>query len=145
MLQWILIGSLLETGVVIASCEEDSIIPVELGYHPELHDPIFFPETHPFMWANDSWFSQCKFYDKVEHYSAGFQGTIIPLLIGYKTGYWWLQDKAVVPTALTMAILWEVKDGFFSDGFSWKDMLASWVGIGIAWGLYRWCHEDESF
>ena len=127
-----------------------------------------------FIWAKDGWTTKCSMPDKLEHFNAGFMGTIALLLV-FKA--WW-----VIPVALVAAVLWEVKDAIYNpwnfpakarktmgvalrgllratpnsdlsralsrharatfpwhwlwgDGFSWRDMLASWVGVLVAWGL----------
>jgi len=102
-----------------------------------------------FIWAKDSWTSTCKTSDKLEHFNAGFMGTITLLVLWPQ---WWF---VWVPLAFVMAVLWEVKDALYNpdncqsenapwpwllhillgDGFSWRDMLCTWAGILVAWLL----------
>lgn len=37
--------------------------------------------------------------------------------------------------AWTGGFLWEIKDGFRADGFSWRDLVADTIGIGILWSI----------
>lgn len=95
--------------------------------------------------AHDTWTSRETIftktdllsYDKVQHFLGGFLFAI--LNIWFSIVFW---------------LLWEIKDGFISykkgyitnwpirynwggDGFSWRDLIASWLGVLIAVGL-KW-------
>lgn len=37
--------------------------------------------------------------------------------------------------AFACGLLWEIKDGFWNDGFSWKDLIADCIGIGVMWSI----------
>jgi len=98
-----------------------------------------------FLIANDTWTSRettftktgLMAYDKVQHFLGGFLFAI--LNVWFSIAFW---------------LLWEIKDGFISykkgyitnwpirynwggDGFSWRDLVASWIGALIAVGL-KW-------
>jgi len=88
-----------------------------------------------FRISNSSWDSNCGLIinDKAEHFIAGGliyaghrQNNVGPL-------------KAVLATSI-MAVLWEIKDGYFSyrehgimggEGFCWRDLLSSIAGAVI--------------
>ena len=92
--------------------------------------------------AKDSWTSKTDFphcfrgtvleHDKLQHLLGGvLMGFVAaPLLIG---GLF---------VALLAAVVWEIKDGYMyfetfgpwgGDGFSWRDMLATWAGSITGW------------
>ncbi len=90
-------------------------------------------------WKDDKWLSPhgaILHYDKMEHLLASaalaYVGTFfIPLLMA-----------CIV--ALLIGFLWEYKDGlmpyekygwFGGEGFSWKDLIADFVGIVIVFSL----------
>ena len=37
--------------------------------------------------------------------------------------------------ALLAGFLWEVKDGFREEGFSWRDLVADMIGVFALWGI----------
>ena len=86
----------------------------------------------PWRWANDEWWSG----DKLGHFLGGL---VSPLLLWAAFHLWrgWC-----VLGSLAFWWMWEVKDAWVrwedvgwlgGDGFSWRDGLASTVGVGIAW------------
>jgi hypothetical protein len=97
-----------------------------------------------FEFAKDTWLSKeytfartgILSYDKVQHFLGGFFFAL--LNIWFSIVFW---------------LLWEIKDGFISwkdgyitsfpirynwggDGFSWRDLVASWAGV-LIWVLIR--------
>ena len=86
----------------------------------------------PWRWAKDEWWKA----DKLGHFLGGLAS---PLLLWAVFGLWrgWC-----VLGSLAFWWLWEVKDAFVrwetwgwlgGDGFSWRDGVASTVGVWIAW------------
>ena len=81
-------------------------------------------------WNRDKWLSREGTlipFDKIEHFILGFLGIIIGiLLIG-------IHPEIIIIIGVIAAVGWEIKDGIFSYGFSWKDLIADVVGIGIGY------------
>ena len=75
-------------------------------------------------WADDSWFSQgglILVYDKLEHLLSAFVGMY--LLSRF------IKKRYAALICISASILWEVRDIFFADGFSWRDLTADLAGI----------------
>lgn len=104
-------------------------------------------------WARgDHWRTTAKTSDKLEHFVGGYTGTLPLLVLGDASGWPWLSDPVVVSSVVATAFLWEVKDAYYNpenfpsesekarpyhfvgDGFSWRDMVASWAGVAAAYG-----------
>ena len=109
--------------------------------------------TISWRWSRgDSWKTTARTSDKLEHFVGGYLGTLPLLVIGDASGWPWLSDPVVVSSVAGMAFLWEVKDAYYNpenfpserekarpyhfvgDGFSWRDMVASWAGVAAAYG-----------
>ncbi|MGB9590440.1 MAG: hypothetical protein ACPL68_06080 [Candidatus Hydrothermia bacterium] len=109
--------------------------------------------TIKWRWAKgDHWKTTAKMSDKIEHFVGGYLGTLPLLVIGDASGWPWLSDPVVVSSVASVAFLWEVKDAYYNpenfpsereqarpyhfvgDGFSWRDMVASWAGVAAAYG-----------
>ena len=105
-------------------------------------------------WARDGWLTTAVTSDKLAHFVGGYVGALTGLLAARRTGL--ASDGTVMASVGFAAFAWEVKDAFYNpenfpevkaerwpyhligDGFSWRDMLASWAGAALAYGFYRW-------
>ncbi len=104
-------------------------------------------------WAKgDHWKTTARMSDKIEHFVGGYIGTLPLLVLGDASGWPCLSDPVVVSSVVATAFLWEVKDAYYNpenfpserekarpyhfvgDGFSWRDMVASWAGVAAAYG-----------
>ena len=74
------------------------------------------------IFAKDKWLSKAETYDKLEHF-----GFWCLLYLGLER-FLFVPDIAMIG-ALILGILWEIKDIFRADGFSWKDLTADILGI----------------
>jgi len=86
-------------------------------------------------WSDDKWLSiqgSILYYDKIEH------ALTSAILAYFTTLYMPLLLACLV--VLFVGILWEIKDGYMyweeygwfgGEGFSWKDLIADFVGIVI--------------
>ena len=95
-----------------------------------------------FRWSEDSWFTKQGViikYDKIEH---AVLGGCLAVAV-YAISRSWISTFV---WSTTLNCLWEIKDGFLEwerfgwiggDGFSWKDFIASEVGILITMGFMR--------
>jgi hypothetical protein len=109
-------------------------------------------KTLKFVWAHkarpdgDPWTSTCPMPDKWEHFAAGYSLTLSALVLfaHIACSIW-----AIPLIALFLAILWEIKDAYLNpwngielpfhltgDGFSWKDMIASQLGVLVALSIF---------
>ena len=87
-----------------------------------------------FKFADDYWISK----DKRDH----FLGSALLVAVFYFLCYhfsWmcqtWAQKDIALFWALFCGFFWEVKDGFFTDGFSYKDLVADLLGAWAMWFL----------
>ncbi len=74
-------------------------------------------------WHEDKWLSKqgnILVYDKLEHFLLTLTGTVVGAFISVK----W-----AVIMVLLLGLAWEIRDGYFSHGFSWKDLLANLFGV----------------
>ena len=81
-------------------------------------------------WNEDMWLSKegsILKYDKLEHFLAAFLTVFAGILLLH------INPMAMVLIAVIVGVGWEIKDGFFSHGFSWKDLIADFAGIGIGY------------
>lgn len=81
-------------------------------------------------WNEDKWLSRegsILQYDKLEHFLAALLGVIAGILLLN------INLMVMVVIAVIAGVGWEIKDGFFSHGFSWKDLIADFAGIGIGY------------
>jgi len=93
-----------------------------------------------FRFAKDKWLSReytfaesgLLSYDKFQHFIGGFLFALINpvfsmifwFLWEVKDGFLrWEEDKYITN--------WPLKYNWGGDGFSWRDMLAAWLGAGI--------------
>lgn len=100
--------------------------------------PIKFKE-----WTKDLWLSTSGSYipyDKLEH-------LILAIILGAVLFYLFRNQPWWVPLAVfsLFAIGWEIRDGIvpyreqFIEGFSWKDLIADYIGYGLVWlGMRFW-------
>lgn len=86
-------------------------------------------------WNQDKWLSRegsVLPYDKLEH--------LILALLGVMGGV--LVLKISLPVTMifiaALGLAWEIKDGFYSHGFSGKDFLADIAGIAVGYALVQW-------
>lgn len=81
-------------------------------------------------WQEDKWLSREGTlipFDKLEHFLLGVLWALVAiLLLGIHPGI-------VMIIGLIAGIGWEIKDGLFSHGFSWKDLIADIAGIGTGY------------
>jgi len=80
------------------------------------------------QYAKDNFITRINFSDKFQHFGVCFSGMYI-LKIHFSLPFW-LMGLII----FTLGFLWEVKDSFYADGFSWRDLTADLLGI-IAAGL----------
>ena len=89
------------------------------------------PNTFKFLpWSRDHWLSRkgnILPYDKAEHFIRETVLTIFGLVI-------WGPFPWLIIVA-GFGIVYEIKDGFGSEGFSLKDMIANFCGIAAGTGL----------
>ncbi|MFZ5559293.1 MAG: hypothetical protein ACOZAL_00645 [Patescibacteria group bacterium] len=74
------------------------------------------------IFAKDSFLSKSCSFDKLEHFAYWCL-----LYLGLKR-FLFLPDMAMI-TAFILGFLWEIKDIFRADGFSWRDLLMDIAGI----------------
>ncbi|MGH1361990.1 MAG: hypothetical protein ACRBF0_00445 [Calditrichia bacterium] len=90
-------------------------------------------------WSEDHWLSRegkLLPWDKLEHFAIAFLGVFLGiLLLGVNV-------QLVLILAGVAGVAWEIKDGFVAyndagdiQGFSWKDIVADFAGIGLAYAL----------
>jgi len=75
-----------------------------------------------FQWAKDSWHSKFRTSDKWYHF---FGCALIFATL-------WIAGLPVVDCfflTLFAGVLVEIKDGFYADGFSWRDLIADTLGL----------------
>jgi hypothetical protein len=81
-------------------------------------------------WHEDKWLSREGTlipFDKLEHFILGLLGVLLGvLLLG-------ILPATMIIISVIVAVAWEIKDGIFSIGFSWKDLIADIAGIGIGY------------
>ena len=103
------------------------------------------------IWAQDSF----KGDDKLWHFIGGLVSPLIVYVV-FRTSVLW-----AILISLIFWIVWEIKDGYIlvwnvkrwvkerelplwkgdfliwlsGDGFSWKDVLLSWFGVLLGWGI----------
>lgn len=136
-----------DSGLLVDSLPPDTVRISQPGTNSQE------PTAIKWRWAKgDSWKTTARMSDKVEHFVGGYLGTLPLLVIGDASGWPWLSDEVVVSSVAGMAFLWEVKDAYYNpenfpserekarpyhfvgDGFSWRDMVASWAGVAAAYG-----------
>jgi len=92
-------------------------------------------------WANDSWNSQQhQFtdrgplkYDKVQHFIGGYLFGLFSWRIGLAFWFAWEIKDALIPWERGYVTMWPIEHNWGGDGFSWRDMLASWTGVGCGY------------
>ncbi len=70
-------------------------------------------------------------YDKVQH-------AVGSLFVAFLAGSLFT-PLAAAAVALCFGVLWEIKDIFMADGFSWRDLVADAAGI-VVYGAVMWRH-----
>lgn len=86
-------------------------------------------------WNRDKWLSRegsLLPYDKLEH--------LILALLGVIGGVLLLKVSLLTTVMLIAALgfVWEIKDGFYSHGFSGKDFFADMAGIAVGYAVIQW-------
>ena len=85
-----------------------------------------------FPWNKDEWLSKqgnILPYDKLEHFLLSFFGVLIGIFLLN------INPPLVIIVITLIGIGWEIRDGLIANGqgFSWKDLLADFFGIGIGY------------
>ena len=89
-----------------------------------------------YPWSKDRWLSRDGSilpWDKVEHLILGL--ILIVVIRAVAHGVWWT-DLGLFSV---VAVGWEIRDGLMSHqtgGFSWKDLIADYVGYALGLALY---------
>jgi len=77
-------------------------------------------------WKDDNWLSRegsLLPYDKLEHFLISLLGFSILIFLIFLT------PVQAIAIGIFAAALWEIKDGVFFYGFSWKDLIAGIAGL----------------
>lgn len=92
-----------------------------------------------FRFARDKFFQSWLPWllpDKREHlWGSGLLFCVLYFLMLRAGGVYWGTGADAATWAFVGGLLWEIKDGLWNDGFSWKDLIADCVGIGIMWRM----------
>jgi hypothetical protein len=81
-------------------------------------------------WHEDKWLSRegrILPYDKLEHFLLALLWMIVGILLLK------ISLPMVILIGVAAAIGWEIKDGLFSHGFSWKDLIADFAGLAVGY------------
>jgi hypothetical protein len=81
-------------------------------------------------WHEDKWLSRegsILPYDKLEHFLLALLWMIAGILLLK------LNPPMAILIGVVAAIGWEIKDGLFSHGFSWKDLIADFAGLAVGY------------
>jgi VanZ family protein len=83
------------------------------------------------LMAKDKWNSKAQEYDKLYHFFGCW--AMFFFLLGFTS------STLSVFLTILFGLLWEVKDIFRADGFSWKDLVADILGVvaGYIWYISR--------
>jgi len=88
------------------------------------------PDTDPGRMLLDRFFS----HDKVQHATGSL---VLALLLGA-----WFMPLYAAVLSLAIGVLWEIKDAFCEDGFSWRDIVADAAGnavyLALMWRYWLW-------
>lgn len=81
-------------------------------------------------WDEDKWLSRQGTilpYDKLEHFLLSFVGVLLGIVLLN------INPPFVVLFIALLGIGWELRDGLIANGqgFSWKDLIADFAGIGL--------------
>jgi len=87
--------------------------------------------------ANDPWNSNMKINDKIAHFACFYFALIIGIGIYCYNPLWF------VPMLVVMGLIKEFYDSKYGDGFSYKDLIMDFMGIGFGLALlYNWMPDS---
>jgi hypothetical protein len=85
-------------------------------------------------WSKDSWLSKCMEFDKLTHAGGSCLLTLtLYLPLNFFSPCIWIVNAAIAGClAFTLGLFLEILQGWYADGFSWRDLTANVIGITLA-------------